>query len=392
MRILYVHNDYGIWSGEEASAEGIVKLLTEKEHEVFWFRKSSRELLSNDSFLNKVSAFKSGIYNSKSASEIALKLDEIKPDIVQVQNIYPFISTSIFNPIKQRNIPVVMRCPNYRLFCPTGLFFHNGSICKKCTTTGRELWCVLKNCTGSAFKSTGYALRNSWSRITKSIKKSVDIFIVQTEFQKEQFIKNGIPSNQIEILPGMVSNIDVSSNGQIGNSVSFVGRPSIEKGIDTFIEAAKITPEINCSIAGECSTSEQYLSCSSKNVNWLGFLEGKDLFDMYRSSRFIVVPSNWYEGFPNVITIAMMMGRAVIASRLGGIPEIVEDGITGLLCEPNNPKDLSEKIKYLWDNPDLSKKMGEAGCKKALQEYSQEKCYERLMRIYEKAIELNKQK
>ena len=84
----------------------------------------------------------------------------------------------------------------------------------------------------------------------------------------------------------------------------------------------------------------------------------------------------------------MMQGKPVIASRIGGIPEIVEDGVTGLLFEPGNPDDLAEKIRYLWDNADLCKKMGVAGRQKALTQYSPEKYYQRLMAVYEKAIEL----
>ena len=389
MRILYVHNDYGNWSGEEASAENLVKLLSDNGHEVSWFRRSSSEI--NSSLSGKVKAFFTGVYNPFSSKEIERILDKTKPDIVQIQNLYPLISTSIFKSIKKYHIPVVMRCPNYRLFCPTGSFFCRGEICQKCTKPGHEFWCVFKNCSEDFLKSSGYALRNAWARMTKSIIKNVNIFIVQTDFQKQQFIKNGISPDSIEILPGMQSNIDISSNGHIGDFVGFVGRPSREKGIDTFIEAAKVTPEIHFSVAGDCSTSGQYLSISPSNMQWLGFLKGDELFDMYKSSRFIVVPSNWYEGFPNVIVQAMMMGKAVITSRLGGMPEIVDDGKTGLLCEPNNHKDLSEKIKYLWGNPDLCKQMGQAGRKKALQEYSQEKCYERLMKIYEKAIQIKKQ-
>ena len=388
MRVLYVHNDYGIWTGEEASAETIVKLLKEHSHDVFWFRKSSRKLWSNDSFFSKAAAFVSGIHNSHAAREIAIKLDKIKPDIVQVQNIYPFLSPSIFRPIRERKIPIVMRCPNYRLFCPTGLYFSKGSVCEKCTSAGREFWCIFKNCGVDFFKSTGYALRNAWARMTSSIQKGVDIFIVQTNFQKKKFVENGISSDRIEILPGMIHEIDISGNGHIGDSVCFVGRPSREKGIDTFIQAAKATPQVPFSVAGDCPTSGQYLSSTPDNMNWLGFLKGKALFNMYQSSRFIVVPSNWYEGFPNVIVSAMMTEKPVIASRLGGIPEIVDDGITGLLCEPNNPDDLSEKIQYLWDRPQLCKQMGRAGRHKASQEYSPEKCYERLMMIYQKAIEI----
>jgi len=388
MRILYAHNDYGIWTGEEASAEAIAKLLSDHGHEVFWFRRSSHKLWLRGSFFRKATAFGTGIHNPIAARDIALMLDKIKPDIVQVQNLYPLLSPSIFGPIRERNIPTVMRCPNYRLFCPNGLYFSRGNVCERCTTVGRELWCVIKNCGGNVFKSTGYALRNAWARMNRSIPKSVDVFIVQTQFQKAIFVKHGIQPDRIEILPGIAPPIDISSNGHVGDLVLFVGRPSIEKGIGTLLEAAQTTPKVLFSIAGACPTSGRYISSSPNNVRWLGFLKGEALFDLYRSARFVVAPSNCYEGFPNVIATAMMMGKPVISSKIGGIPEIVDDGVTGLLCEPSNAKDLAEKIQYLWDRPQLCKQMGQAGREKALREYSPEKCYERLIAIYQKAIKL----
>ncbi len=392
MRILFAHNDYGIWTGEEASVEKIAKLLSDHGHEVFWFRRSSHKLWLRGSFFGKAAAFLTGIHNPIAARDIALMLDEIKPDLVQVQNLYPFLSPSILRPIKKRGIPIVMRCPNYRLFCPNGLHFSKGRVCERCISFGGELWCILKNCQGNIFKSTGYALRNAWARINRTILKNVDIFIVQTQFQKAKFVENGISPDRIEILPGMALPLDISSNGQVGDSVVFIGRTSQEKGIETFLEAAQTAPEIPFSIAGDSPKSGQYMSRTANNVRWLGFLNGEALFDLYRSARFVIAPSSWYEGFPNIIVKAMMMEKPVISTKIGGIPEIVEDVVTGLLCEPANARELSEKIQYLWERPLLCKQMGQAGRQKALREYSPEKCYERLIMIYQKATRLSMQR
>jgi glycosyltransferase involved in cell wall biosynthesis len=387
MRVLYVHNEYGSWSGEEAAAEGLAKVLTDHSHEVVWFRRSSREL--DGSLISKAKAFFAGIHNPFSAKDIARTLDEIRPDVVQVQNIYPLLSPSIFHPIRKRGIPIVMRCPNYRLFCPNGQHLISGKVCEKCLSGGRELWCILRNCESSLFKSAGYALRNAWARMTKSILDGVDIFIVQTEFQKAKFVKNGISPGRIEILPGMAPCADVCGNGYVGDSVVYAGRISSEKGIDSLLRAAETTPQVPFSIAGDCPASAQCIRSAPNNVRWLGFLTGEALLELYRSARFVVVPSSCYEGFPNVIARAMMMGKPVISSRIGGIPEIVDDGVTGLLCEPNNARDLAEKIQYLWARPGLCKQMGHAGREKALREYSPEKCYERLMAIYERVVKLS---
>lgn len=98
MKILYIHNDYGRPSGEEQAAGEIVQLLRDHGHEVKWFRRTSEGY--RDSLWGNIIAFFTGIYNPKTSWELARVLDEYKPDVVQVQNLYPFISTSVFRPLK----------------------------------------------------------------------------------------------------------------------------------------------------------------------------------------------------------------------------------------------------------------------------------------------------
>ncbi len=381
-----VHNDYGSPSGEEHALQAIMDLLRTYGHEVFWFRRSSAEILG--SVVGKVKAFFAGIHNPFAAKRLAQELDKVKPDIVQVQNLYPLLSPSIFKPIKERGVPVVMRCPNYRLFCPNGLHLSKGRVCEKCIGFGRELWCILRNCEDNLLKSTGYALRNASARITKRILNGVDMFIVQTEFQKQKFAERGIPADHIGIVPGLATTVRIPNGDFFGDLVTFIGRVSPEKGIDEFLDAARAVPDVPFAVAGRYNSMPGIRDKSPSNVKWLGFLAANELNDLYLRSRIIIVPSRWYEGFPNVVTQAMTLSRPVIAAEIGALPSIVDDSVTGLLFESGNAEDLGEKIRYLWDKPDLCRKMGRAAREKALREYSPEKVYECLMAVYEKAIEL----
>lgn len=385
MKILYIHNDYASTSGEEHAAEALVALLQAHGHEVSWFRRSSAGL--HQSPLRQVQAFLAGIHNPRSAKTLAARLDEFPPDIVQVQNLYPWISTSIFAPIRQRHIPVVMRCPNYRIFCPNGRHLINGRVCNCCAGFGHELWCMIHNCEGRWLKSLGYATRNAWARLSGRILSGVDVFIVQSEFQRQLFAARGISADRIEVVPGMAPAVAESSEVPAGEGVAFVGRISPEKGIETFVKAAQTIPDVPFTVAGDDGAMPGLRDASPINVQWRGFLPREPLGELYRRSRIIVVPSRWYEGFPNVIVQAMMMGRPVICSSIGGLPEIVDDGNTGLLFETDDASDLARKIRYLHDRPDLCRKMGAAGRRKALQHYSPEACYRHLMSAYDKAFE-----
>ncbi|MFC1603518.1 glycosyltransferase family 4 protein [Planctomycetota bacterium] len=383
-RLLFIHNEYAKPSGEEYSAQAISDLLEARGHEVFWFKRSSTEI--SESISGSIKAFFTGIYNPFAAKALAKTLDEVKPDIIQVQNLYPLISTSIFKKIKERGIPVVMRCPNYRLFCPNGLHLTKGRVCEKCVGPGKEIWCVLNNCLENVFKSTGYALRNASARISRRILDGVDMFIVQTEFQKQKFVERGIPANRIGIVGGLIPAARNQEDDCLGDVVTFAGRVSASKGIYDFLDAAREMPDISFAVAGGYDGIPGIRNCAPSNVDWLGFLNADELSNLYLRSRIIVIPSRWFEGFPNVAVQAMTFARPVVAARLGALTCIVDDNQTGLFFETGNVADLVETIRSLWEQPELCRKIGRKGKEKALREYSPEKYYETLMTIYEKAL------
>lgn len=385
MRILMVHNDYARPSGEEHACESIARLLEERGHGVTWLRKSSADIPA--SLRGRAQAFFSGIYSFRARREMDRLLSGGDFDIVQVQNLYPLLSPSMLPPARTRGVPIVMRCPNYRLFCPIGLFLSNGHLCEKCFT-GWEWWCVLKNCAGSLPKSIGYALRNAFARATGMIRDNVTLFIVLSDFQRRRFAAAGIEPGRIEVLPNMAPAQEPAADAGEGSLVSFVGRISPEKGIGDFLAAARALPEQRFALAGDASPMPEVERDAPPNVTFSGFLSGGKLAEFYGATRILVCCSTCFEGFPNVVVEAMCAGRPVVATRIGALPEIVDDGVTGLLYEPGNVPELVDKLGRLLADPELCREMSAAGRQKALYEYSRDKYYERLMGIYQKAIAL----
>lgn len=389
MKILFIHNSYSdkTPTGEEHASHELAMLLEEHGHEVRWYKRSTDEIIGK---MGAVKAFFTGIYNPSSAKDLAKVLDEYQPDVVQVQNLYPFISTSIFKPLKKRGVPVVMRCPNYRLFCPKGLCLDTqGQVCEKCWGKGHEWWCVKGNCEGGFFKSLGYALRNAYARKSRNILKGVDVFIVQSEFQKKKFMDQSIAEENIGILPGISPDVKQPEEDVMGNWVSFVGRVSGEKGIYEFIDAARQNPNIPFKVAGSLDAAFVMPKDLPANVEFVGFLKGDALNEFYLNSRIIVVPSKWYEGFPNVILRGFMLGRPVITTNIGAMQSIVETGKDGILVEPGSADDLSKAVIRLYSDEERCKQYGQEGCRKAESLYSREHIYELLMKIYEQAKENN---
>ncbi|WP_299531881.1 glycosyltransferase [Ulvibacterium sp.] len=388
MKILFIHNNYASNnSGEEHAAEALREVLVANGHQVKWFRRFSDVI--SDSFWKKVQAFFSGMYNPKAIKELNGILEDFEPDVVQLQNLYPFISPGIIRIIKRRGIPLVMRCPNYRLFCPTGLHLdRKGNICERCLSGSRELNCISKNCENNLPKSIGYALRNFLARTVWGVTRTMDAYIVQTEFQRQKFIENGIPSYKLFILPGLTPIIHKSNNSVKPIYVSFIGRVSEEKGIIEFLNAARMLPQIPFRVMGGLKTSMDYLRTSSpSNVYWSGFVADKALDKAIKQSKFVVVPSKWYEGFPNVITRAMQHGKPVITSDLGAMSDIIDNDENGLLVEPGKVESLKKAIETLYYDELKCGVFGENAKKKASSLYSSKNIYHDLINLYSGLIQ-----
>ena len=383
MKVLIVHNDYGKPSGEEHALGTIIDLLQTNGHDVLEFRKSSQPLM-NGGIGIQAKAFLSGIHSFSSAREIDAFLSDNDVDVVQLQNVFPFLSPSVIPVIKKHNIPIVMRCPNYRLFCPSGLHLRNGSVCEKCLG-GKEWNCFTNNCEGNLIKSLGYAMRSGWARFRKTYLNHVDRFLVLSEFQKQRFIDGGIPAERIAIFPNFsrLERESAPAADRLGDTISFVGRLAPEKGIELFIEAARRLPDLKFAAAGDHSWVDRSGCDVPPNLTLHGFLAGDELSKFYQNSKMLCFPCQWYEGFPNVIITAMEHKKPVIAGRIGALPEIVLEGKTGLLHAAPSIDELVGCIQQLNSDETLCRNFGQQGFERIYSDYHVDIVYPRLINVYE---------
>ena len=307
-----------------------------------------------------------------------------RPDLVHVHNLYPQLTLSVLSASRNAGIPVVKHVHDYSLTCPVTTHLYQQKVCRKCMG-GQEHWCAVRNCRENLPESLAYAMRSACVRLFRLFEDNVDLFIVLTDFAKKHLTAQGFNPEQIVILPNPVFLPDCAAEPSQGRYAAFAGRLTAEKGIETLIAASSKLPKVPVRIAGEGELIKKIFTKSLKNVAFEGMLARQELRKFYGKARFLVVPSIWFEGCPMVILEAMGWGIPVIASRIGGLPEIVEDGKTGFLFEPGNVEDLADKMNRLWNDPDLCAKMGLAARKKAAEEYSEEIYYRRLMDVYQKA-------
>ncbi len=381
MKILLVHNDYGKYSGEEAVIDKMTVMLGGFGHEVCQLRRSTKDARENIG--GKVKGFVSGIYCPSGVKAMREAIMRERPDVVNVHNLYPFISPAALRECRKAGVPVVMTVHNFRLICPTGLFMRNGAPCELCLTKGNEWNCIRHNCEHSLMKSIGYAARNTVARLCKYYMNCVDCFACITAFQRKKLIEAGFPAEKIIVIP---NSIDLLKQETItdGNYVAFSGRISQEKGVDLIIDVAKKHPEIKFKLAGAVRDSEIVENLPG-NVELAGYLSGRALEEFYNNASFFVMASRWYEGFPMSILEAARYGKPMIGPDHGGFPEIIGHGADsiGRLFVPDSAESLERQITELWAQPEEVRILGLRAYEKLRREYSTDVIGKRWLRLFE---------
>ena len=383
MKILLVHNDYGKYSGEEAVVDRMAAMLSAHGHEVAQLRMTSAG--SRESLLGKIHGFAAGIYSPSGVKAMRETLRREKPDVVNVHNLYPFISPAALKECRKAGVPVVMTVHNFRLICPTGLFMRDGGSCELCLQRGNEWGCVRHNCEHSMMKSVGYAARNAVARLTGAYRRSVTRFACITDFQRRKLIDAGFDAGRITVIPNAVD-LGADKEYTKGDYVAYCGRLSYEKGYDRLIEVARRHPEIEFRFAGaQRLPDDQQLP---DNVKLLGYVSGERLGEFYRQCRFVVMPSRCYEGFPMAILEAAQYSKPTIGPDHGGFTEIIGKGndAIGRLFEPASVDDLELQIVELWNAPDQVQALGMKARTKLQQQYSSEVIYSQWEKLLKSII------
>ncbi|GMW01030.1 MAG: glycosyl transferase [Candidatus Hydrogenedentota bacterium] len=382
MRVLQIHNYYRFRGGEDNMFEHVCGMLRDHGHDVLTFERRSDSI---EGAVGKVRASLSGIYSPASKAAVVELIHRERPQLAHVHNLYPLISPSAMAACRSAGIPVVMRCPNYRLVCPTGIHLREGKPCDLCNG-GREYWCAITNCRGNWVESAAMAARSAIVRWSRLILDTVAMFVPPSECVKQRLMAAGIPLERIRVVPNTVPLPDAAADASRGTYIGLAARLSEEKGVNTLIEAARLLPGIPFKIAGEGPLLEPLRKSAPANVEFLGQIGKQELAQFYARSRVCVVPSVWMEAFGLVAAEAMAHGIPVIATRMGALPEIVDDARTGYLFNPGDAGALARHIETLWESPGQCRAMGMEGREKVRREYVREVYYARIMGVYEHVL------
>jgi glycosyltransferase involved in cell wall biosynthesis len=381
LRVLVLHSQYssGPASGENRVVEDEIRLLREAGHEVHSFVPPAPE----GSGLGLVRAGVDAVWSTSAVATVTRLLAEHAPTVVHVHNLFPVLSPAVLRAASAGAASVVVTLHNYRLLCLPATFLRDGRICEDCL--GRLPWrgvvhgCYRGSVGGSGAIATSLAVHRALRTFDR-----VSLFAAVSDFVKEKHVSAGLPTERIVLKnnfswPSPSPSPSPSRWGP-GDYFLYLGRLSAEKGLRTLVQAWANVPA-PCLIAGDGPDRAELEASAPANVEFLGLVSPDMGVDLLRGARALVLPSTWYEGAPRSILEAYAAGVPVIASRTGGLPELVEQDVTGLLTPPSDAVALAAAARRLLDG-DTRLRMGDAARRRWESQYTPEIGLRGLERLY----------
>ncbi|MCM8832739.1 MAG: glycosyltransferase family 4 protein [Candidatus Omnitrophica bacterium] len=319
-------------------------------------------------------------------------IEKIKPDLIHFHNFKkisfaPLIWAKIFK------IPTVLSIYDYWFFCPNEtLLDNNGNICEEYSGI-KCFYCFKK-------VSPKYRIFLPFRKyFFNFFLKNIDAFIFLSNASLEIGRKYGLSKRKLIFIPQIFekSEEDINHNNEIEkNSILYSGWVQYRKGLHILIKAIaeikKLFPDVKLYVVGEIEKVEKdYVEEILKNIKEMkiernviivGKITPEQIKNYFRKAEILVIPEQWENMSPVILVEGMYNKKAIVASRIGGIKEFIEDGKSGFLCEPKNFKEFAEKIIILLKDKDLAKKMGENAFEKAKKIWNDEKNAKKIIMLY----------
>lgn len=392
-----VHNFYGSSapSGENQVFEAEKALLRSRGHEVTEVTRHSDEIRRQGAF-GAIRGAVATPWNPWMARAVRQEVKRFRPDVVHVHNTFPLISPSIFRAIGGRAARI-LTLHNYRLFCPAAIPMRGGRVCTDCLDN-RSAWPALRHgCyRGSRLATLPLAFNVGLHRAMGTWANQVDGFIALSDFQRSLMSESGLPENKVHVkpnfYPGMPPVVPWSERKPY---VIFAGRLGREKGVETLLHAWRLwgsaAPELRLVGDGELRAKLEHMA-EGLPVRFLGQLSGSQAQTEIAGARLLVLPSEWFEGFPMVVREAFAFGTPAAVSDLGPLPSIVRRGVSGVVFAAANPRALFDEVRKAWETPELLEGLGRGARREFETKYTEEANYTTLKAIYEAAVLVNRER
>lgn len=411
MKILLINNVHYNRGGADKVYLNTGKLLEEHGHEISYFAinhvenfdsEFSKYFIRNPDFknktlLSKLYSFPRYYFSTEAQHNLQCLINNYKPEIAHIHLLYGGgLTSSILPVLKKNKIPIILTIHDYKLLCPIfTLLDNNLKICEKCAK-GNYIYCIAKRCNQislssdkNLFNSIIFATESWFRDILFNPNKFISKYIYVSEFSK--IIHNKYKPYLIDKSEMLFNFIDFSDSEipsfLMGDYFLYFGRLSGEKGILTLLQAFRNYPQARLLIIGEGSLKKEIqafiTSYSLNNITLLGYLTGNKLNSYIKNSKFVILPSQWYENNPLSIIESFRFGKPVIGANIGGIPELIKDGETGILFEPSSLHSLNDALNRAQNiGKEEYAKLSQNAYKFAYNNFHSEAHYLKLIEIY----------
>lgn len=403
MKILYINNYNYMRGGAESVFLEEAELMKRHGHITYPFcRRHENNLPSKysgyfpgemvtDSIRPNISSLRSlsQIFYSREARKcLAKMMQDIDIDVAHAHNIYSRLTSSVLDLLYEKNVPVLMTLHDYKLICPNYKLMYQGKICEECKNHKYYMAAWNKCHKDNTIASTLVSIESYFNHFFSRYKKNVRLFISPSQFLKQKLKEFGWPEEKIRCIPNFVSLSEFVPKYDPGKYFLYLGRLSSEKGILTLIRAFMqlTSPKAELCIVGDGPIKNQLEgeAAADSRIRFTGYLSGVALKETTRNALSVIVPSEWYENAPISVLEALALGKPVVGARIGGIPEMIKNGIDGYLFASGNKDDLNEKLEHFLAMSDKQiREMGQMARQKVERQYTPELHYERLVDLYD---------
>ena len=362
---------------------------------------------------NPLSAVRDGIaliYSPEAKRNFQALCEEFRPDVVHLNNVHRQITLSILDApyLKEHHVPVFYTAHDYVTVCPGYLMLDGeGRVCDACLEDGKYRHCIENRCVkGSRAKSALAALEASFNSSHHSNER-IDRVIAPSRFMRSKLIEGGWPEGKVEALQNFADDAILARASGVADDVTdrespyllFFGRLSAEKGVDVLLRAfdaaaPSLPRDMRLIVVGDGPDAAEFRDLavsldSAPRIEFAGYQTGDALQTYVERASLDIASSRCRENMPYSIVEAFAAGTPVVGTRIGGIPELVTDGVTGFACEPGDVATMADAMvrgaEAFLDAP-VYVRMQES-CRAYVRENcSRDKFMDQLVKLYEEAV------
>jgi glycosyltransferase involved in cell wall biosynthesis len=389
MKVLIAHNRYRSAqpSGENAVVDDEARLLAEHGCEVELVQTQSDEIANWPAHKQATLPLRT-VWSTEGRRLVADAIERFRPDVVHVHNTFPLLSPAALRAARGSGAAVVATLHNFRPLCAGATFTRDDKVCTSCLGRG-PLRSVVHGCyRDSRLATAPLAAMISVHRLAGTWRKSVDRYVVPSEFARSLYVQAGWEPERLVVKANTAPEPGLMRTGA-GRGFVALSRFSPEKGLDTLLDAwriAQIDEPLTLIGAGDLERDLRTRAANLPNVRFTGQLSHRDALEQLTTARALVVPSRWFEVFPRIVVEAYALGVPVIASRLGSLADVVEDGVTGVHFETDSPEALAASLRRLAASDGLTSQLGRQARRRYEDELAPGPTTRRLLAVYGEAL------